>query len=206
MRGLGKKAFELLSHLHPDFPHVLCLTEHHFKYSQLNMVRIENYNLGAYYCRWLCGKGDVAIYVHNGLCFLITDIIKHSEEQDVEICTLKLSFGILNICLLTFYRAPSGNFRHLLLKLDTILQLLYTPTLHIVICGDININYLMEREKKNHLDNLLLLYNLTSVINFPTRVQNTSATAIDDIFIDISQFESYTVTPIFSGVSDHDVQ
>ena len=26
IRGSGKKAGELLSHLHPDFPHVLCLT------------------------------------------------------------------------------------------------------------------------------------------------------------------------------------
>jgi len=52
IRGLGKKkACELLSYLHPDFPHVLCLKEHHLKYSQLNKVHTENYNLGAYYCR-----------------------------------------------------------------------------------------------------------------------------------------------------------
>ena len=78
------------------------------------------------------------------------------------------------------------------------LQLLYTPTLHIIICGDININYLMESDKKNQLDNLLLPYNLTSIIKFPTSVQNTSVTTID-IFIDISQFGSYTITPIFNG-------
>ena len=59
---------------------------------------------------------------------------------------------------------------------------------------------------KHQLDNLLLSYNLYSIINFPTRVQNTSATAIDNIFIDVSQFESYTVTPIINGVSDHDAQ
>ena len=70
-----------------------------------------------------------------------------------------------------------------------------TPTLHIIICGDININRLMESEKKNQLDNLLLSYNLTGIINFPMRVQNTSATAIDNIVIDIAQFESYTGTP-----------
>jgi len=38
----------------------------------------------------------------------------------------------------------------------------------------------MESEKKNQLDNLLLSYNLTSIINFPTKVQNTSATAINN--------------------------
>ena len=29
-------------------------------------------------------------------------------------------------------------------NLGTILQLLYTPTLHIIICGDINFNYQIE--------------------------------------------------------------
>ena len=88
-------------------------------------------------------------------------------------CALKLSFGILNIYVLTLYRALSDNFSFFLLKLDTILQLLYTPTLHIIIFGDININYLTESEKKSQLDNLLLSYNLTSIINFATRAENT---------------------------------
>ena len=38
------------------------------------------------------------------------------------------------------------------------------------------------------------------------RVQNTSATAIDNIFTDTCQFESYTIIPILNGLSDHDAQ
>jgi len=168
--------------LHPDFPHVLCLTEYHLNYSQLNNVYIENYNLGAYYCRQLCEKGGVAVFFHNSLCFSNIDIVKHCEEQDIEICALKLSF-VVNICVSTLYRASSGNFSPFLLKLNNILKLLY-------ICVDININHLTESEKKSQLDNLLLSYNLTSTINFPTRVQIMSATATNIIFIDTSQFES----------------
>ena len=62
----------------------------------------------------------------------------------------------------------------------------------------------MESEKKNQLDNLLLSCDLTSIIYFPTRVQNTSATAVGNIFIDVSQFERYTITPILNGLSDYD--
>jgi hypothetical protein len=40
IRGLGNKAKELLSHLHPDLPHVLCLTEHHLKQAQLGKFYI----------------------------------------------------------------------------------------------------------------------------------------------------------------------
>jgi len=190
--------------LHPDFPHVLCLTEHHLKYSQLEEVHIEGYKLGAHFCRQIREKGGVVIFVHNSLGFINIDIVIHCKDQDIEICALKLSFGTLNICVLTLYRAPSGNVSSFLLKLDTILQSLYTPMSHFIICGDININYLKESEDKSHLDNILLSYNLISIINFPTRVQNTSSTAIDNIFIDVSQFESYTVTPITNGLSDHD--
>ena len=172
----------------------------------MEKVHIENYKLGAHYCRQLREKGGVANFVHNSLGFSDIDIAQHCKEQDIEICVLKLSYGALNICVLTLYRAPSGNFSSFSIKLDTILQSLYTPMLHFIVCGDININYLNESENKNQLDNLLLSYNLTSTINFPTRVQNTSATAIDNIFIDVSQFESYTVTPIINGMSDHDAQ
>ena len=112
----------------------------------------------------------------------------------------------MNTCVLSLYRTPSGNLSSFFLKLDTILQSVYKSKLHFIICGDRNINYLNERENKNQLDNLLLSYNLTSIINFLTRVQNTSATAVDNIFIDVSQLDSYMVTPIINGVSDHDTQ
>jgi hypothetical protein len=159
----------------------------------LEKVHIESYNLEAHYCRQLREKGGVAIFVHNSLGFLNTDIAQHCKEQDIEICALKPSFGTLNICVLTLYRGPSGNFSSFLLMLDTVLQTLHIPKLHFIICGDISINYLNESGNKNQLDNLLLSYNLTSIINFPTTVQNTSATAIDNIFIEVSQFESYVV-------------
>ena len=38
------------------------------------------------------------------------------------------------------------------------------------------------------------------------RGQNTSATARDNIFIVISQFESYTITALLNGLSDHFAQ
>jgi len=62
----------------------------------------------------------------------------------------------------------------------------------------------MESEKINQLDNLLLSHTLTNIINFPTRVQNTFATAVGNVFIDISQFVSYTIASILSGLSDDD--
>jgi hypothetical protein len=53
----------------PDFPHILCLTEHHLKHVQLETFHIGNYKLDAHYCRQQREKGGVAIFVHNSLVF-----------------------------------------------------------------------------------------------------------------------------------------
>jgi hypothetical protein len=53
---------------------------------------------------------------------------------------------------------------------------------------------------------LLASYNLTSTVYFPTRIQNTSATAIDNIFINVSKFDDCIIFPIVNGFSDHDAQ
>jgi hypothetical protein len=83
---------------------------------------------------------------------------------------------------------------------------IYVSTQKYIICGDININYLIDSERKSQLEALLQTCNLTSIANFPTRIQGNSATAIDNIFIDIAKRDSYSICPIFNGLSDHDAQ
>jgi hypothetical protein len=46
-RGLKYKIDELLSTLCPDFPHVLCLLEHHTNSTEMNIIILDYYNLGA---------------------------------------------------------------------------------------------------------------------------------------------------------------
>jgi hypothetical protein len=50
----------------------------------------------------------------------------------------------------------------------------------------------------------LRTYNLIGKVNFPTRVQGNSTTAIDDTFIDITRLDNYSIRPIVNGLSDHD--
>jgi hypothetical protein len=54
------------------------------------------------------------------------------------------------------------------------------------------------------LDDLLSTYNLTSIVNFPTRIVDKSITRIDNIFIGASW--NYTIKPHINGLSDHDAQ
>jgi hypothetical protein len=67
-------------------------------------------------------------------------------------------------------------------------------------------DYLIDCDRKNRLDALLKTYNLTGVLNFPTLIQKKSATAIDNIFIDISKMGNYFISPTINGLSNHDAQ
>jgi len=46
--------------------------------------------------------------------------------------------------------------------------------------------------------------NLTSIVNFPTRIVDKSITRIDNIFIEGTR--NYTIKPHINGLSDHDAQ
>jgi hypothetical protein len=74
--------------------------------------------------------------------------------------------------------------------------------LKLIICGDINIDYLIDNDRKRQLDAVLLSYNLKATVHFSTRVLNQSNTAIDNILTDNYKFTKYTVSPIYNGLSD----
>jgi hypothetical protein len=43
-------------------------------------------------------------------------------------------------------------------------------------------------------------------VNFATRIQNSSSTAVDIIFTDSARLSSSCTSPIVNGLSDHDAQ
>lgn len=51
IRGLRNKTCELSSALYPDWPHVICLTEHHLNSLEFENCNIDHYKRGIMYCR-----------------------------------------------------------------------------------------------------------------------------------------------------------
>jgi hypothetical protein len=84
--------------------------------------------------------------------------------------------------------------------------MLYSNTIKIIICGDININYLSDSTYKQSLDLILASYDLSSTVKFPTRIQENSFSTTDNIFINTFKFNNVLVYPITNGLSDHDAQ
>ena len=69
-----------------------------------------------------------------------------------------------------------------------------------------NINYLNDNYKNNKQDNLLLLYNHYSTVNFPNRICNNSIMVIGIIFIDKVNYENYSIHSLVNGLSVLDAQ
>jgi hypothetical protein len=100
---------------------------HHLDYPDLDHTYIEHYKLRAEYCRQALTQGGVCIVVHEKLKFSNVNLNEFCKEQDLEVCAVQLPFG--NICILSIYRAPSGNFSYFLNGLDAILKSLYNTNL-----------------------------------------------------------------------------
>ena len=188
IRGLRGKTSELLCHLHQDLPHLVCFSEHHLFQSEADdFINIENYSIEAKNCKRKLQKGGVSIFIKSHLQFTTLNLDKYCVDQDTDVCELKLDSTFLNIYILVIYRSPVGNFNTFVTQLEKIRQKLCTIKSNLIICGDVNVNYLPDSDKKSHLNALLNSSNLFSIVQFPTRTYRNSISAIDNIFIDTTK-------------------
>jgi exonuclease III len=170
------------------------LSEHHLNDIKLQLIQLNHYSLGAKYCRKQFLKGGVSIFVRSNLNFETVNLEEYIVEKDIEVCAIQLIFNLTmrgKFCIMNVYRSPVGNFTNFLEKLDMILQKLFKERCNMIICGDINVNYLNEDNKKRQLDIVLQSYNLTSIVTFPTRVDMSSCTLIDNLFFYIASIGKY---------------
>jgi len=76
---------------------------------------------------------------------------------------------------------------------------MYKPIAELLICGDINRDYLIEiNQKKKKLTSFLTTYNLSHAVKFATRIQNNLSTATNNTFVDNSSINLSFTTPIIN--------
>jgi exonuclease III len=170
IRGLGNKSNELYCHSHLDLPHILCLSEHHLSESELQLIHLTNYSLGANYCRKTFLKGGVSIFVYRNLKYNTINIYEYYIDKDIEACVIQLDSTFNKLYILTVYRSTRSNFTNFFDRLDLILQKLYNNKYNIVICDDVNVSYLIDNNRRSQLDALLQSYDLAGIVKFPARL------------------------------------
>jgi hypothetical protein len=139
----------------------------------------------AKYCRSIYKNGGVCIYIHSLIKFNTVSAANYCVVKDIEACAIKLILTSITMIILAVYRSPIGNFSNFLQKLD-ILNRLHINKAEFIVCGDVNINYLENCDRRQQLDALLSTYNLIGTVNFPTQIAKDSRIAINNIYIYIN--------------------
>jgi exonuclease III len=93
--------------------------------------------------------GGTCIYVHNNLSAINIDLDKFCNDKDIEACAVSVNKANFEICIVAIYRSPSDNYDKFLDKLELILLKFSKKKTKVVICGDFNVNYMVNTQKKD---------------------------------------------------------
>jgi exonuclease III len=99
IRGIKGKIDEFMISLRNQAPSLICLTEHHLMYHEVDALHIKKYNLGATFCRRKLKNGGVCIYIHEDLKFTAINLHKYCNEQDLEIATIQIKIKEVKIII-----------------------------------------------------------------------------------------------------------
>ena len=108
---------------------------------------MDQYKIGAKFCRETLKNGGVGIFVHDTLQCTNINLGEFCKEQDIEACAVRINLSSLTIYIISIYRSPTENFLHYLHTLESILTFLHNNTIAIIIRRDFNINYLNDNGK-----------------------------------------------------------
>ena len=149
--------------------------------------------------------GGVCIFVSNRLTFRPRPDL-HKNDTNFEHCIVEIKLKKHNLLVGSVYRAPNCNQQDFLTAYKEFVSgLKEVPNSKLILGMDHNLDLL-----KNHLHNntqefININYDcdLFPVITKPTRITHTSATLIDNIFLDSLLTGNITNRIIVDDISDH---
>jgi hypothetical protein len=110
---------------------VLCFTEHWQREQQIGYMNFVQFELANSFCRVTSGH----IYVKKGIETREVNYFQNmSEEKNFEMAVIELSE--CKITIVCIYRAPDGNFREFLSKLELVIQKVSMKGRQPILCGD----------------------------------------------------------------------
>lgn len=193
-----------LEELKPVF---VALSEHKMSKYEIDRVNVDGYRLCTFFARENPGGGGVMILLKRDSKIHETVIPQCQtlvQERVFEYCALKFKIDQKYITLVCFYRSPiKCNQQIFLDKLEVLLNCLVKNNNKIIIVGDFNVNVLNKDLFYVNFVNVLAAFNVRYLVDFPTRVTTTTATAIDNC---ISNIPNLIISGLITELSDHDAQ
>lgn len=183
--GALNKMHELdiaLSELHESNKDVIavCLTEHFIIRGEEQFLKLNNFHLTSIYSRQMQRRGGSCILLRNGFQGVeLLDINELSIEKHFEICCIEIAQ--LKLIVICIYRTPNSNIKLFFDKINETLTNLRHKKHKIIICGDFNINTLVNDSISAQFLEILSNYGFQCHIREPTRLNK----CIDNILSNI---------------------
>jgi len=180
---------------------ILCFTEHWLSEVQLKVLNIEGFRLVSSFSRSHSASGGSCIFIRNTIETKDVNYLRDLGKENVfEISAIELPDNSTIIACI--YRSPDSDFYTFLYTLEWLIFKVSSKGKRLVLCGDLNVNFLQHNNKLVDLQNLLVMNNLTNIVKSPTRISDRSVSLIDVMIVDNTDNEMFTVNQDL-GYSDH---
>lgn len=200
IRSLRNKIPELEALISSIAPDIVVLTEHWLCESEIGHTRIGNYVMAAAYCRSSKAGGGVCILTNREINFSKVDLSDFSTDSVGEVVGIRVNVCGSFLNVLGAYRSPNGDFNQFVDVMDSTLASICSANDFNVVCGDFNVDLLVESQSQRDLINLFASFNLCNVVSQPTRLSATRSSLIDVMFTDL---ECHDIAVTTTHISDH---
>jgi len=167
----------------------------------MKVLNIDYFRLVSNFSRNHSASGGSCIFIRNNMETKEVEYLRGlGKEKVFEVSAVELSD--IDAILGCIYRSPDSDFYKFLHKLGLLILRVSSYGKCLILCGDLNINFIQYSGKLIDLQNLLLMNNLINVVKSPIRISNHSTPLIDVIIVNNIKNELFTVN-LDLGYSDH---
>lgn len=161
------------------FPDIMVLTETWIGRDELNLYKIEGYNMFAK-CNEGYRAGGTVVFVRD--CYQCSGVRERDDIQSADVLQLDVTVDDLErFTLIAVYRLHSSLRSVFINDVDSMLSGLEGR--NIVFVGDMNLDILSNSIDTDSYLSLLSSKGMDSLVNEPTRIKGSSSTCIDHVFV-----------------------
>ena len=206
VRGLMGKIWEINRLLHENHskkkPDIIICSETWLKLPAKD-VRLDGYEFIGNNRKNKKG-GGVGIFISTALKHKVRKDL-HVESNCMENITTEIMCNRKNIVVWSIYRPPNTNHSEFMDHYTDYIRKIKNENKEIILGMDHNLDFLKSEIHKPTAMFIArnLEHDLLSCITRPTRITKTSATLIDNIFIDSKYQEVYKSDVLLENISDH---
>jgi exonuclease III len=148
----------------------------------MKVLSIDCFRLVSNFSRNHSPSGVSCIFIRNNIETKEAEYLTGlGKEQIFEIAAVELpDIDTIVACI---YRSPDSDFYEFLHKLELLILKVSSKGKRLILCGDLNVNFIQHSGKLLDFQNLLLMNSLINVVKSPTRISNHFTSLIDVIIV-----------------------